>query len=175
MLAWRLRRTGLAMRNLAHTDDLTGLPNRRDLLSRLEARLAAAGRCAVLIVDLDHFKRVNDVHGHAAGDAVLRAAADVLRDAARSPVAIGRLGGEEFAILIPDADASAARTLGERLRAAIAQMAPMQAHPELRLTASIGAALSRPGEASSDLLRRADHALYAAKSSGRNRVELAAE
>ena len=64
-------------------------------------------------------------------------------------------------------------SLGERLRAAIAQMAPMQAHPELRLTASIGAALSRPGEASSDLLRRADHALYAAKSSGRNRVDTA--
>jgi diguanylate cyclase (GGDEF)-like protein len=175
VLAWRLRRTGLAMRRLAHTDELTGLPNRRDVLARMD-RLRAAGRgVALLIVDLDHFKRINDGHGHDAGDAVLRGAAGVLRELAQPPVAAGRLGGEEFVLVAPDTDAAAATALAERLRAAIEGMQPEIDGGRLRVTTSIGVAVGRTDESSQALLRRADLALYAAKDGGRNRVVLAAD
>ena len=172
LLAWRLRRTGLAMQQLALTDELTGLPNRRDLLARLDAQLRQGERCALLIVDLDHFKRINDSHGHPAGDAVLRATADALRDVGRAPVAIGRLGGEEFVLLLPGADAPSAAALGERLRAAVAALDLGAIVPDGHLTTSVGITVSAAGDQASDLLRRADGALYAAKAGGRNRVEL---
>jgi diguanylate cyclase (GGDEF)-like protein len=171
-LAWRLRRAGQVMQRLAHTDDLTGLPNRRDVLARLEALLARGTRCALLIIDLDHFKRINDSHGHPAGDAVLRAAAEVLRAEGGPPAAAGRLGGEEFVLVLPDADAAHARAAGERLRAAIEALDLRPMVPDGRVTTSVGLTLGRPGDGISDLLRRADRALYLAKARGRNRVEV---
>ena len=172
MLAWRLRRSGAAMRRLAMTDDLTGLPNRRDVLQRLDDSLARGGRCALLIVDLDHFKRINDTHGHPAGDGVLRAASDVLREVGREPVALGRLGGEEFVLVLPAADLHAAQALAERVRAAIEGMNVSAWMPEGPVTTSVGVTVSAAGERTSDLLRRADRALYLAKARGRNRVEV---
>lgn len=171
MLAWRLRRSGLAMRRLALTDELTGLPNRRDVLARLDQCLAARQPCALLIVDLDHFKRINDTHGHPAGDGVLRAAAAVLREQGRAPVAMGRLGGEEFVLVLPGADLPAARALAERLRAAIESMDVRPFVPDGHVTTSVGVTVAAPGEDASALLRRADQALYQAKAGGRNRVE----
>jgi diguanylate cyclase (GGDEF)-like protein len=171
LLAWRLRRTSLAMRHLALTDELTGLPNRRDVLQRLDQMLARGGRCALLIVDLDHFKRINDTHGHAAGDGVLRAAAAVLRDAGRAPIAMGRLGGEEFVLVLPDADLASATALAERVRRAIEGADVAAWVPDGHVTTSVGVTIGAPGELASDLLRRADRALYQAKARGRNRVE----
>jgi diguanylate cyclase (GGDEF)-like protein len=171
-LAWRLRRSGQAMRQLAHTDELTGLPNRRDVLHRLDQVLARGVRSALLIVDLDHFKRINDTQGHPAGDAVLRAAAEVLRPVGRAPAALGRLGGEEFVLVLPGADADAARAMGERLRQGIEAMDVGALVPGGPVTTSVGVTVGLPGDSASDLLRRADRALYLAKARGRNRVEI---
>ncbi|MCB1998751.1 MAG: GGDEF domain-containing protein, partial [Rhodoferax sp.] len=168
-LAWRLRRAGQAMRRLAHTDELTGLPNRRDVLARLEAWLARGTPCALLIIDLDHFKRINDTHGHPAGDAVLRAAAEVLRVEGAPPAAAGRLGGEEFALVLPAADGDQAAAVAERLRAAVQALDLQHVVPGGPVTTSVGLTLSQPGDGLSDLLRRADRALYRAKANGRNR------
>jgi diguanylate cyclase (GGDEF)-like protein len=172
VLAWRLRRSGLAMRQLAHTDELTGLPNRRDVLNRLDRVLGRGVPCALLIVDLDHFKRINDTQGHPAGDAVLRAAAEVLRPVGRAPAALGRLGGEEFVLVLPDAGADMARATGEQLRQGIEAMDVGALVPGGQVTTSVGVTVSLPGDSASDLLRRADRALYLAKARGRNRVEI---
>jgi diguanylate cyclase (GGDEF)-like protein len=171
-LAWRLRHSGQVMRHLAHTDELTGLPNRRDVLHRLDQVLARGVRCALLIVDLDHFKRINDTQGHPAGDAVLRAAAEVLRPVGRAPAALGRLGGEEFVLVLPGADADTARAMGERLRQGIEAMDVRAVLPSGQVTTSVGLTVGLPGDSASDLLRRADRALYLAKARGRNRVEI---
>jgi diguanylate cyclase (GGDEF)-like protein len=170
VLAWRLRRSGMAMRHLAMTDELTGLPNRRDVLQRLDQMLARGERCALLIVDLDHFKRINDTHGHPAGDGVLRSSAEVLRAVGRPPVALGRLGGEEFVLLLPGGEPAAAAALAERVRAAVERMDVGAWVPDGHVTTSVGVTVSAPDERTSDLLRRADRALYLAKAGGRNRV-----
>ncbi len=172
LLAWRLRRAGQAMRRLAHTDELTGLPNRRDVLARLDTALRRGQRCALLIVDLDHFKRINDTHGHPAGDAVLRAAAEVLRAEGHAPAAAGRLGGEEFVLVLPGADLAAARAVAERVRAAVQALDLRAVVHDAAVTTSVGLTLGQPGEDASALLRRADRALYLAKARGRNRVEV---
>jgi diguanylate cyclase (GGDEF)-like protein len=172
LLAWRLRRRSQVMQRLAHTDELTGLPNRRDVLNRLDQVLARGVRCALVIVDLDHFKRINDTYGHPAGDAVLRAAAEVLRPVGQAPAALGRLGGEEFVLVLPGTDADAARAIGERLRQSIEAMDLRQVVPGSPVTTSVGLTVGLPGDDASELLRRADRALYLAKARGRNRVEL---
>jgi diguanylate cyclase (GGDEF)-like protein len=174
-LAWRQRRASRAMHRLAMTDELTGLPNRRDVLARLDAMLVAARadpvrRCAVLIADIDHFKPINDELGHLAGDEVLRAVAHALREAVREPIAIGRLGGEEFVIVLPDADEAAARSFSERLLAHVRALDVSRWLPHRRVTVSVGIALSMPGDGVSQMLRRADEALYAAKAGGRDRA-----
>lgn len=166
---------------LAHnaaTDFLTGALNRGAIEQQGMALLARTRRreigCAALVADVDHFKRINDAYGHAAGDAALREIVRRLQDATRAGDTLGRLGGEEFLVLLDEADMEQARLAAERLRQAI-DATPLQldghAHP---VTISIGVAVSSARDASfSDLLRRADRALYAAKNSGRNRVELA--
>jgi two-component system cell cycle response regulator len=150
-------------------DPLTRLYNRRFLFSQLESLVSGARRhhrpLAVAMVDLDHFKGVNDRHGHETGDDVLVAAAEALQRALRAEDVLGRLGGEEFLALLPDTDAEAAATTAERLREAVEQ-----AGGPVPVTASVGWAVLEDGEPADALVRRADAALYAAKAAGRNRV-----
>jgi len=162
---------------LATTDFLTGLPNRREFMARLEdeqARLQrdVGGRAAVLMLDIDHFKDINDAHGHDWGDAVLRHLAGLMRDSQRKIDMLGRVGGEEFAILLPGADLEAARAFAERLRQRIADTPMGRNGSSIAITVSIGIASLAPSERSGDAaLVRADQALYRAKRGGRNRVE----
>jgi len=162
---------------LATTDFLTGLPNRREFMARLEdeqARLQrdVGGRAAVLMLDIDHFKDINDAHGHDWGDAVLRHLAGLMRDSQRKIDMLGRVGGEEFAILLPGADLEAARAFAERLRQRIADTPMTRNASTITITVSIGIASLAPSERSGDAaLVRADQALYCAKRGGRNRVE----
>ena len=155
-------------------DPLTALPNRRAFdedLAREAARAARAGTpLAVIVLDVDRFKTVNDVHGHAAGDAVLRELAARSARTIRTGDVLARLGGEEFGILLPGADLARAVDAAERLRCALAA-APMQVASEvLAVTASFGCAELAASEAPAALLARADARLYEAKRGGRNRV-----
>jgi diguanylate cyclase (GGDEF)-like protein len=173
-LAIHQRRTTLRMRKLALTDELTGVPNRRDVLNRLEALLSRPGEpsCCALIIDIDHFKSINDLHGHPIGDEVLKFVAREIRTAVREPAFFGRLGGEEFLIVLPDTTLEGAIPAAERFREQIMAVDTTRWLPvRRRITASIGVTVSRPGICtSSDMLMRADGALYAAKRSGRNCV-----
>lgn len=159
---------------LARTDPLTGLANRRALMENLTAELDRMRRHArplsVLMLDIDFFKRVNDQHGHAAGDRVLKIVANLLRDNVRTSDALGRIGGEEFAIATVETDGDAARELAERIRAAVATT-PIDtgSHP-IRVTISVGIAVACDHDTADSVLSRADTALYAAKAAGRNRV-----
>ena len=163
---------------LATTDFLTGLPNRREFMARLDdeqARLQRdIGGCgAVLLLDLDHFKHINDEFGHAAGDAVLRHLAELMRDSARKVDMLGRVGGEEFAILLPGTELEAAIVFAERLRQRIASSALQLEGRSVVVTSSIGIAALCGRDCSGDAaLIRADQALYRAKRGGRNRVEV---
>ena len=152
---------------LARTDPLTGLPNRRELDEVLDRQLAVARRRAeplsVAVIDLDHFKIFNDRFGHQAGDALLVRCAAAWRSAIRTTDTIARLGGEEFVVVMPGADGTAAAAIGERIRAATP--------PEV--TASVGVASWDGRESAADLVRRADAALFEAKAAGRDRVVLA--
>ena len=171
VVAWRGRRVSRTMQALAMTDELTGLPNRRAVLARLGSLLAEGSPCAVLIVDIDHFKAINDHHGHPIGDEVLRAVAGTLAAELRGAMSAGRLGGEEFLVLVPRTEIEPAMQLAERLRAAMARIDPARWSVTAPITVSVGVALARPGPGGiADVLRRADEALYAAKAAGRNRV-----
>jgi diguanylate cyclase (GGDEF)-like protein len=170
-----LRNLALAEARAA-TDSLTGLPNRRAVQETLARMTAQAGRTlspmAVLLLDLDHFKQINDTYGHDQGDAVLAAVGDVLGRSLRTSDFVGRNGGEEFIVLLPDTSATGALDAAEKLREAVARLTlPGIDRP---VTASIGAAIY-PYTATDleSLLRLADRALYSAKAGGRNRVELA--
>ncbi|MES2160426.1 MAG: CHASE domain-containing protein [Pseudomonadota bacterium] len=178
------RRMDDELRVLATTDFLTGLPNRREFMRRLEdehARLQRdLGACAaVLLLDVDHFKHINDEHGHAAGDAVLRQLGALLREGQRKIDMLGRIGGEEFAVLLPGAGPDAALAYAERLRLRVAEAAmPIDdgAGVTVMVTVSIGIAALGGTDSGGDVaLRRADQALYCAKRGGRNRVALADE
>jgi diguanylate cyclase (GGDEF)-like protein len=165
---------------LASTDSLTGLTNRRRFLEIAERELARSRRygsaLALVLVDLDHFKAVNDRFGHLAGDQVLIAAAQALARGLRTVDVIARHGGEEFAILLPETDAAGAREVAERASRLLASTEiPVETGPSVTITASMGVASARGPEPLSldELLRRADAALYAAKRAGRDRVEVA--
>lgn len=159
------------------TDSLTGLHNRRYLESHLRTLVTQSlqhGRAlSVLIADIDHFKLVNDTHGHDAGDAVLREFSERFRRNTRGIDLAGRLGGEEFVIIMPDTEIARARQVAERLRACMAaDEFSIQGGKRIRVTASVGlATLEKPDDTSETLLKRADRALYTAKRAGRNRVE----
>jgi diguanylate cyclase (GGDEF)-like protein len=174
-IAIHQRRSTLRMRKLALTDELTGVPNRRDVLNRLEALLKRENEppCATLIVDIDHFKSINDHHGHPIGDEVLKFVAREMRTSVREPAFFGRLGGEEFLIVLPDTSIGGALQAAERFREQIMEIDTTRWLPvRRRITASIGLTISRPGVCtSSDMLMRADGALYAAKRGGRNCVK----
>jgi diguanylate cyclase (GGDEF)-like protein/PAS domain S-box-containing protein len=154
-------------------DHLTGVLNRRMFFERAETELRrqaerGATSC-VAMLDADHFKAVNDTHGHAAGDAALRAIARVLQGATRAEDMVGRLGGEEFAILLPGTAPALAGAVAERLRAGVAALALEHAGDRIPLTVSVGFAAGTTTDLQS-LLIAADGALYVAKRSGRNRV-----
>lgn len=159
-------------RREAWTDDLTGLSNRRHLTDRLRETLARAGHgdAAVMVAlfDLDHFKRLNDVHGHDVGDRVLCDFALLLQAGVRREDLAGRLGGEEFVVAVGSDDATHLPELVERVLQAVRRSTPVPALPSLRYTASAGIAASQPGDDVATLLKRADAALYAAKAAGRD-------
>ena len=161
---------------LATVDLLTGALNRQALLARLEEELDRAARyqrpCSIVLVDLDHFKRVNDTHGHMAGDAVLREVADVLTSNVRSVDLVGRYGGEEFMIVMPETDADAAAASAEKLRRLVgSRQVRLEDGHVLAVTLSAGVA-GGPGQflQLDALVRDADAALYSAKSLGRDQV-----
>jgi len=162
----------LGMRQLAHQDALTGLPNRRALEGVLAGAIALAERrvqgVAVLLLDLDDFKRVNDLRGHDAGDDVLRGVATRGESVLRRPDAFGRWGGEEFLVIAPGIDLPGAMRLAQRMREALG------AHPygeSGTVTASFGVTTYHPGDTAEAIIKRADDALYLAKQGGKNRVE----
>ena len=164
------------IRQLATHDDLTGLLNRRAMLDRmqLEQRRSLRSGSPLLIaqLDIDHFKAVNDTHGHAAGDLVLQSFADTVRRNVRDTDVLARWGGEEFVLLLCDTPAADAVTLMERLRQAVQAMqvpVPQGGQP-ITVTVSIGLARHAPADPLAGTLERADQALYAAKAGGRNRV-----
>ena len=164
------------VRNLAIRDSLTGLFNHRHTMDLLAQEFDRSGRyelgMSVLMLDIDHFKKVNDEHGHLAGDAVLREVARLLKDTLRTVDSVGRYGGEEFLVLLPQTPPDEARRTGERIRQQIAQHAFRAGRRELRVTVSVGVATWESGGAQSaeGLIREADQALYRAKEQGRNRV-----
>jgi diguanylate cyclase (GGDEF)-like protein len=170
-------RSDAKYRQQALMDTLTGMPNRRALMQTLERALAQAVRerrpMALLMVDIDHFKRVNDTYGHLAGDAVLAAVARCLRDALRAQDFLGRYGGEEFLVLLPATDMAGAVRLAEHLRQCVQQMALPWEEQELRVTVSIGVHAQVPADVAlaSAMIETADQAMYAAKQAGRNRVQ----
>jgi diguanylate cyclase (GGDEF)-like protein len=175
---------GFASRNarlesLAANDPVTGVPNHRSVVTTLDGEIARARRygraCALLFLDLDHFKALNDSYGHPSGDAALREFASVVRAALREPDSLGRWGGEEFVAVLPETDDEAAMVVAERVRAAVATHT-FWAAGGAHLTCSIGVA-AYPGNAGSRdaLIERADQAMYAAKRLGRNQVRSAGD
>jgi diguanylate cyclase (GGDEF)-like protein len=184
----RLAALNAELERLAVRDPLTGVYNRRHLEQRLAEETDRARRygqpLTVILCDVDHFKKVNDTHGHAAGDEVLRNVAKLIGRTIRRVDLLARFGGEEFVVVAPATDAAGARVLAERLRAAVAAMPVLTTngsgmHVALRVTASFGVATARGADqtpaAAHELVAAADLALYRAKANGRNRVEFAGE
>jgi diguanylate cyclase (GGDEF)-like protein len=162
------------LEQLATTDALTGLFNPRYMTERLEIELENALRSPLtcLLIDVDHFKKINDTHGHPFGDAVLVAVASAMRRSVRRVDSVGRLGGEEFLVILPDTPATRATIVAERIREAVAAEAVEQDGKSVRATVSVGV-VTYPADGLTDratLLKAADSALYAAKRAGRNRV-----
>jgi len=185
-----LRRKQEDLTRLAATDMLTGLCNRRAFMEAAQQALSRARRqgapLSLLLIDADEFKRVNDTHGHAVGDEVLRRIARTARETLRAEDVVARIGGEEFTALLPDAGPEQAAQAAERLRAAMERSRPAPGETAVACTLSIGVACLEPPPAAvpdvspdalpdgvEALLRAADEALYAAKAGGRNRVFLA--
>lgn len=162
---------------LANTDPLTGLKNRRAFMETAEAQILQCRRyphpLAALLIDIDHFKSINDRYGHHVGDQAIRRVTDTITNTLRDSDIIGRFGGEEFAVLMPHTDLPAALVAAERLRQAVAGMkiGLLEGGP-LSMTISLGLAMHEPGVSLDTLLMRADMALYRAKSGSRNRVEV---
>ncbi|MFL5918649.1 MAG: diguanylate cyclase [Gaiellaceae bacterium] len=163
----------------AITDDLTGLVNRRRFLEALDAEIERARRfdspLTIVLADLDNFKQVNDEFGHHGGDVVLRAFADLIRSHVRDVDVSGRIGGEEFAIVLPETDCEGAARVAERMRHSLNTVAISIAEERaIHVAASFGVAELTPDQSGEELLRAADAALYRAKEEGKNRVVRAA-
>jgi diguanylate cyclase (GGDEF)-like protein/PAS domain S-box-containing protein len=160
---------------LSSTDRLTGLYNRGHWESSLKAAYARHQRygnaLSLVMLDIDHFKHVNDTYGHQAGDKVIEQVAQLLREHARESDVAGRYGGEEFGVVLSDTDQAGARIFAERLRQAIEQLLVQYNGQDIRFTISLGVAdLSAPANDHAELIARADQALYTSKKTGRNRV-----
>jgi diguanylate cyclase (GGDEF)-like protein len=163
------------LHELAYRDPLTGAENRRAFMEKLEAEFHRTHRtgksAAVIMLDIDHFKHVNDTHGHDAGDLVLKHLVTVLQGALRRIDSLGRIGGEEFAVLLPETTMKAATDLAERLRALVESQEVSLPGAMVNYTISLGLAAIEPSaESASAVLKQADKAMYQAKHSGRNRV-----
>ncbi|ALS63356.1 hypothetical protein AT302_17335 [Pandoraea norimbergensis] len=172
-----LRRVNQVLGDMAMRDGLTGALNRRAFLMQAEQAFATARaqrrRLAVLMIDIDHFKAINDSWGHAIGDRVIVELTLVARATLRKGTVMGRLGGEEFAVLLPEADAHRAVQAADRLLSAISNTSVPGATGPVRFTASIGVGSLAPDDADfGAVLQRADRAMYAAKQAGRNRVAI---
>lgn len=159
----------------ALTDPLTTLPNRRAFERGIDGLRLHKDQAALMIIDLDHFKLVNDTHGHAAGDYVLQQVSLILRANMRNGDLLSRLGGEELAVLLPDTNMADARLIAERLRKAIETLDIIWDGQTISITASFGVVVGLGTIASSEMFARADAALYAAKNTGRNRVVFSGE
>lgn len=166
-------RTTRRMRSLALTDELTGVPNRRAVLRRLQPVLEdARASCALLIIDIDHFKQINDRFGHPEGDEALRLVASCLRAEVREPGFLGRLGGEEFVVVLPGTGVEEARAFAERFRIQVTKLDSRRWLPDRPITVSTGLTISVSDDTTSTMLQRADAALYEAKRDGRNCVRV---
>lgn len=166
-----------ALELLARTDSLTQLMNRGAILARLDEEIARAKRdgstLAVGVFDIDHFKRVNDTHGHAAGDEVLREVARRITEATRPYDGVGRMGGEEFLVILPGVTVDTGRAVFERARRAVCESPVLCGGTQIETTISAGGTITSDGESPDAVISRADEALYRAKAFGRNRVEMA--
>lgn len=161
------------LEDMATRDPLTRLSNRRHFWAQAEKRAAqgaGVGPMALLLVDVDHFKNINDTYGHAVGDEVLVGVAERLHECCRDHDVVARWGGEEFLLLLTRTDLAGSLVVAERIRASIAGQPLAASQPELRVTVSLGATQAREGEALSEGIARADAALYRSKQSGRDRV-----
>lgn len=162
------------MEHAALTDSLTGMQNRRYFDDALREYLEEFRRIdkpiGLMILDLDHFKQVNDTHGHDVGDEVLRAVANCLKDFTRFHDVVARLGGEEFAVVAPNMDEDLLMKLAERIRRAISGLPIATGNIRIKVTTSVGLAVWDRKETAEDFYRRADRMLYQAKRMGRNRV-----
>ena len=189
LAAWLASQAAVALENArlhdvvqrqAITDDLTGLVNRRRFIDALQSEIERARRfgshLTVVLADLDDFKRVNDEFGHHAGDDVLRSFADLVRSHVRDVDVPGRIGGEEFAILLPETGRVDAVSVAERMRHSLSVVPiPVAENRTVSVTSSFGVAELRPGQSGDDLMREADAALYRAKAEGKNRVATSAK
>ena len=173
----QLNQANEQLKKMATTDELTGLLNRREAMRRLNELCDAYERYqqgfSCIMLDIDHFKKFNDTHGHAAGDCILRDTARLLRDNTRRTDKVCRVGGEEFLVLCPNVGIDGAAVCAEHLRAAVEQNAFDYEGTQMHVTISLGVAQATPGSADSeDVLKRADALLYVSKEGGRNRVSV---
>ncbi len=173
----RLIRYQRELERLATTDQLTDLWNRRYMLEVATNELGRFKRYghtfSVVMFDIDHFKKLNDTHGHAGGDIALRECARILKDTVRRQDTLSRFGGEEFCIILPDTDLAGARVMAEKIRARVEDIEIAFDDVMISFTISLGVTEAHADDATfDDILARADEALYAAKSGGRNRVEV---
>jgi len=170
----KVSRLAEELREASQTDDLTRLANRREFMTSVTAMLggsqAATGAGILLFIDADHFKRINDTYGHGVGDEVLIALGEVIRDSVRQDDVAARIGGEEFAVFLHDADPAVAQTVAERIRTHAHHISRTMDLEEVGVTVSIGIARHRKGQGLEDVLRAADRSLYVAKKNGRDRI-----
>ncbi|MGE0626081.1 MAG: GGDEF domain-containing protein [Pseudomonadales bacterium] len=172
-MAVQLNEAHARLRELAHTDELTGLTNRRSFFQRAETVLGEARdadeHVSLLVIDADHFKQLNDTYGHATGDAALQFITEQLSTCVRKTDLLCRLGGEEFAVLLPDMDGTEATKLAERIVERVASRPMVWDGKIIEMSVSCGIADTRSGRDMTALFKAADDALYAAKHNGRNR------
>jgi len=176
-LRLNLKEKNRQLGELAARDPLTQLPNRRSLMdqlsqevARVERRSADENALCVSMLDVDHFKRINDTWGHDAGDAILCRISNELRKIMRQGDFLGRFGGEEFVVILPESTLDAAQRTAQRIQDCVANLSFAELPDGERVTVSQGLAVYRPGERIEATLKRADEALYIAKENGRNQI-----